>query len=120
MNLQEAIRKFSADKPRLEQLGVSWQHGAEVKAYITDGFKANFALAMDAQPTLATDPNAGVPAMLTTLIDPQVYEILFAPVKATEILGENRKGSWLDQTAMFPVVEHTGEVSSYGDYNNSG
>jgi hypothetical protein len=75
---------------------------------------------MDAQPTLQTDPNSAVPTMLTTLIDPQVYEIVFAPNKAAEILGENRKGTWLDETAMFPSVEHTGEVSSYGDYSNNG
>lgn len=120
MNLQEALRTFAADRPRLEQLGVSWERGAEVRGYVPDGFGSNFGLAMDAQPSLVTDPNAGVPAMLTTLIDPQVYEILFAPNKAAEILGENRKGSWTDSTQMFPTVEHTGEVSSYGDYVNNG
>ena len=120
MNLQEALRTFAADKPRLEQLGISWQPGAEVKGYIPEGFGSNFGLAMDAQPVLTTDPNAGIPAMLTTLIDPQVYEILFAPTKAAEILGENRKGTWVDDTAIFPTVEHTGEVSSYGDYVNNG
>ncbi|WP_035981913.1 hypothetical protein, partial [Bradyrhizobium sp. STM 3843] len=37
-----------------------------------------------------------------------------------KILGETKKGTWLDDTAMFPVVEHTGEVSSYGDYSENG
>lgn len=120
MKLQEAIASFAAHKPLLMEKGISWAPGAEVKAYIPDGFKSNFGMAMDAQPTLMTDPNAGVPAMLTTLIDPQVYEILFAPTKAAEILGENRKGSWTDSTQMFPTVEHTGEVSSYGDFVNNG
>ena len=120
MNLQDALRAFVADKPRLEQLGVSWQSGAEPKAYVPDEFRSNYALAMDAQPSLVTDPNSAVPAMLTTMIDPQVYEILFAPNKAAVILGENRKGTWLDETAMFPTVEHTGEVSSYGDFAENG
>jgi hypothetical protein len=120
MNLQEAVRTFAADKARLMELGVSWEPGAEAKAYVPEEFRRNWALAMDAMPTLTTDPNAGIPAMLTTLIDPQVYEILFSPNKAAEILGENRKGTWLDDAALFPVVEHTGEVSSYGDYANSG
>ena len=120
MNLQEALRNFASDKAMLTQLGVSWEAGVEPKAYVPEGFGNNFRLAMDAQPSLVTDPNSSVPAMLTTLIDPQVYEILFAPNKAAEILGEVRKGTWLDETAMFPTVEHTGEVSSYGDYNTSG
>ena len=120
MNLQEAVRKFEADKPRLMALGVSWQEGASPVAYAADEARRDYTLAMDALPALTTSPNSGVPAMLTTMIDPQVYEILFAPNKAAVILGENRKGTWLDQTAMFPTVEHTGEVSSYGDYANNG
>ena len=120
MNFQDALRAFAADKPRLEQLGVSWQPGAEPKAYVPDEFRHNFNMAMDAQPALTTDPNSSVPAMLTTMIDPQVYEILFAPNKAAVILGENRKGTWLDDTALFPVAEHTGEVSSYGDHAENG
>ena len=75
---------------------------------------------MDAQPTLTTQANAGVPAMLTTFIDPQVYKILFAANKAAIILGEQKKGDWTAQTTMFPTAEHTGEVSSYGDYSENG
>ena len=36
------------------------------------------------------------------------------------IFGEEKKGDWTTQTAWFPLVEHTGEVSSYGDYNENG
>lgn len=115
-SVQDALRSFAADRPMLEQLGVSWEASVAPKAYLP----ASVQMAMDALPALVTDPNSGVPAMLTTLIDPQVYEILFSPTKAAEILGENRKGTWTDDTAMFPVVEHTGEVSSYGDYSTAG
>jgi hypothetical protein len=75
---------------------------------------------MDALPTLTLDPNSGVPSMLTTYLDPDIIQILFAPMKAAEIMGEVRKGSWIDQTAVFPVVESTGEVASYGDFNEQG
>jgi hypothetical protein len=92
----------------------------ETISYVPDEFKRNFALAMDAQPQLVTNPNSAIPAFLTTMVDPTVFEILFAPNRAAEIFGEVRKGTWLDDTAMFPVVEHTGEVSSYGDHNNNG
>jgi len=123
MNFQEAIATFQADRGMLADLGISWEPGAEPIAYIPDEFRRDFNLAMDAVaniPTLSTDPNSSVPAMLTTLIDPQVYEILFAPNMAAEIMGEVRKGTWLDETTMFPVAEATGEVSSYGDYATSG
>jgi hypothetical protein len=116
LSMNDALRSFAAMRPQLEQLGVSWDPSVLPRAFLTQ----NPQIALDALPALVTDPNAGVPAMLTTLIDPQVYEILFSPTKAAEIGGENRKGTWLDDTAMFPVVEHTGEVSSYGDYSTAG
>jgi len=117
MNFAEAKAQFQKDRKWFEERGVITP---SVQAYVPDGFGTNFELAMDALPALTTDPNSAVPSMLTTFIDPAVYEIVFAPVKAAEVLGEQRKGDWLTDTAMFPVVEHTGEVSSYGDYNNNG
>jgi hypothetical protein len=78
-------------------------------------------LAMDAQPELITISNSGIPAFLSTYIDPKIIEILVRPMKATEIVGEEtKKGDWTLETAMFPVVESTGEVSSYGDYSQTG
>jgi hypothetical protein len=78
-------------------------------------------LAMDAQPALVTISNSGIPAFLSTYIDPKVIEVLVAPMKATEIVGEEtKKGDWTMETAMFPIVESTGMVSSYGDYSETG
>ena len=78
-------------------------------------------LAMDAQPQLVTVSNSGIPAFLSTYIDPKVIEVLVAPMKATEIVGEEtKKGDWTLETAMFPIVESTGVVSSYGDYSETG
>jgi hypothetical protein len=77
-------------------------------------------LAEDAQPTLSTTPNSGIPAFLTTIVDPNIIEVLFSPNKAAKILGEVKKGDWLTDTALFPMVEFTGEVSSYGDYATNG
>ena len=78
-------------------------------------------LAMDAQPALITTSNAGIPAFLSTYIDPKLIEILVAPMKAAEIVGEEiKKGDWTTETEIFPVVESTGETSSYGDYSNNG
>lgn len=81
----------------------------------------NLRVAMDAQPQLVTVSNSGIPAFLSTFIDPKLIEILVAPMKAAEIAGQElKKGDWVMETAMFPVVESTGETSSYGDYSENG
>ena len=123
MNRTEALAKFQADRPRFEELGIVF-HGA--RSYLPDEYRRDWRMAMDQMAqdapagTLSTDPNSAVPAILTTYIDPERYEILFAPTSAALVLGEVRKADWLADTAMFPVIEHTGEVSSYGDRNENG
>jgi hypothetical protein len=129
MNLQESIAAWRADQAHLAERGV---HLPDIIGYIPDGFRQNFqlamdaaargelAIAMDAQPTLTTAPNSAVPFQLTNFIDPKVFKILFSPNKAAMILPEVKKGTWLDDTALFPVIEHTGEVSSYGDFSENG
>lgn len=117
---EEAQAAWNANKDALIRAGVSWEYGAEPATFVPDEWRGNFDLAMDAQPQLQTNPNSSVPAFLTTMIDPEVYEVLFAPNHGADILGEKRKGTWLDETAMFPTIEHTGEVSTYGDFNNNG
>lgn len=90
------------------------------------GLVAAQALLMDAAPTnllqsqLVTAPNAGIPAYLTNYLDPELTRVLTAPTAMAEIFGEAKKGDWVTKTAMFPLVESTGEVSTYGDYNNNG
>lgn len=97
-------------------------HGihTDARAYALDEWKADFGLAMDAQPGLITASNAGIPAYLANLIDPEVVRVLVTPMKAVEIIGEVKKGDWTLLSTQFPVVESTGEVSSYGDHNNNG
>ena len=73
-----------------------------------------------AQPTLVTAPNAGILSLLTTYIDPKLIDVLLSPTKAAEIYGEAKKGDWTLQTAAFGLVENTGEVSAYGDFNEVG
>lgn len=118
MNLHEAKQAWLAHSALHAQRGVILQDS--VNSYLPAEFKRNFNLAMDAQPALSTDPSAGIPVWLSTMIDPAIFEILFSPVKAAEIFGEEKRGSWTTKTMMFPTVEHTGEVSSYGDYNMNG
>ena len=91
------------------------------------GMDAALALFSDAMPTnliqspLVTVGNAAVPAYLTNYLDPELVRVLTAPIRAAEILGgEAKKGDWTTKTAEFPIIESTGEVSSYGDANNNG
>ena len=81
---------------------------------------ASDRIAMDANPTLTTTVNAGIPAFMTTYVDPNLIEVVFSPMRGAEIAGEMKKGDFVTQTAIFPMVEATGEVSSYGDWNNNG
>jgi len=77
-------------------------------------------LAMDAQPHLVTTSNTGIPHWLANYIDPEFVQIIVTPNKAAVILGEAKMGDWTTMTTTFPVIESTGEVSSYGDYNENG
>lgn len=120
MNLEEAMAAWAEDQPHLAAKGISFEDGAAPVTYLPDAWRSDYRLAMDAAPVISTTGNAGIPAFLTTSIDPAVFKVLFAPVKAADVLGEQRKGNWTDQTQMFPLVEHTGEVSSYDDFAENG
>lgn len=86
-----------------------------------NGVANNFQLAMDAQPALVTQSNAGIPAWLSTYLDPTLIRVLVAKMRAAEIVGDEvKKGIWTTKTAEFIMIESTGEVSSYGDFNNNG
>jgi hypothetical protein len=123
MNRHEAVAAFANERKTYESSGAVFEN---VRMYIPDGWKHDFELAMDqglaqdAQPQLTTSQNTGIPVWLSTMIDPTVYEILFSPLRAADILGEVKKGDWTLNSVMFPTAEHTGEVSSYDDYVNNG
>jgi hypothetical protein len=122
MDYNEAVATWQAHLPEMEMRGIVLPN---VRMYVPDEWKHNSALAMDtlamdAQPQLALDPSSALPVMLTSMIDPETTRILFTPNKAINILGEEKRGDWTMDVMFFPVIEPTGEVSSYGDYNNNG
>ena len=77
-------------------------------------------LAIDAEPGLITTPNAGIPSIFTSYYDPKLIEVLLTPNNGVKIIGERRMGDWVDQSIGFPMVESTGETTSYGDFNDGG
>ena len=128
MNRQEAIAAWNEVKQSYAAAGLVLPN---VRMLLPEGWKADQAMALDAimagmanddaAGTLSTDPNSALPAMLTTAIDPDVIRVVFAPLAMAKVLGGERKaGDWLEETRLFPVIEETGEVSSYDDYSNNG
>ena len=121
MSHAEAVQLWAEHRGMLAQRGVTMP---DVRSYVPDEFRYDFGMAMDAvsaQPGLsATDPNSAIPVIFTTMVDPKVFKALFAPNKAAVIMGEERRGTWVDDTIMLPITEAEGEVSSYGDYADSG
>lgn len=95
----------------LQALGIHYEHGAKL---LTDQNR----MAMDSE--LVTAPNAGVPLVFTTYVDPKVVEVIVSPMKMATIFGEVKKGDWTSSQTKFMVVESTGEVSSYGDFSENG
>ena len=122
--VDEARAAFRADRAMLEERGVMLPHS--MQRYLTEREKRNGVLAMDATGQnglpgpLSTDPNAALPWMLTSAIDPEIIRVLFSPLEFAEILGERKAGVWTEQTRFFPIVESTGEVTSYDDYATGG
>lgn len=92
-------------------------------ASVTSVSKPAAEFAMDAAslaPTMIGVSNAGIPAWLTTFVDPRVIEALVAPMAAAQLLGEVKKGDWTTSTAMFIFAEPTGQVATYGDWSPNG
>lgn len=116
-------KKITQAQAQAELRKVAREYGVVIpmaQDYLDKDLAGDFALAMDAQPSLVTVSNAGIPAFLSNFIDPDMIRVLVTPNKAAQILGETKKGDWTMLTTQFPVVESTGEVSSYGDHNNNG
>ncbi|KMJ45467.1 hypothetical protein AB204_09015 [Xenorhabdus khoisanae] len=97
-----------------QRAGVVFNTGYQVQELTNQ----NRHMAMDS--AMVTAPNAGILSLFTTYIDPKVIDVLVTPMRMAEAFQEVKRGDWLTQTAAFPVVEATGETSTYGDYNNNG
>ncbi|WP_291365346.1 hypothetical protein [Acetobacter sp. UBA5411] len=78
--------------------------------------------AFDAAPVFSavTAPNSGIPAVINTMVDPQLIRQLITPTKSEEIYGSQKKGDRAIKTVMFPVLESSGYAVAYGDYEQAG
>lgn len=126
--------KTSTDKTQFlaERYGIGMDSGDSLLIPAVDvqstkglSFDAAMQMAQDAptnllQSGLITVSNAGIPNYLSNYLDPEIVRVLTVPLKAVDIFGEVKKGDWLMDSAQFPIIESTGEVSSYGDDNDNG
>lgn len=80
----------------------------------------NFNFAADAQPGLVTTSNAGIPAYLSTWIDPEMIRTVLQPLAVAQIWGERQTGNWLTDQIMFTQIETVGYTSAYGDFSQDG
>ncbi len=77
-------------------------------------------IAMDAQLSSVTQPNAGIPSLFTTTIFPEITRAIITPMRAAEVYGERQAGDWTTNLVQFPFVESKGTVSAYHDYSQDG
>lgn len=98
-----------------EKAGIIYAAGAQPKTLDSSVLRQ---IAMDS--ALITAPNSGIPALFTQWVDPKVIEVLVEPMKMAEAFSEVKKGDWTTTAAIFPMIESTGQVSTYGDFNENG
>ncbi len=77
-------------------------------------------LANDADPQPMLPPNGGIPAIVSSVIDPVVVRTVFADQVSQELFPEKRMGSWAQDNIMIQRVEPTGRVVAYEDYSEDG
>ena len=117
------MKKLTPVEARAELAMIERKYGVVIpmaQDYLNKDISDDYNIAMDAQPSLITTSNAGIPAFLSNFVDPEMIRVLVTPNKAEQIFGMQKKGDWTMLTTQFPVVENTGEVSSYGDFSNNG
>ena len=109
---------FETEFQLLRERGFVMEEGQHILP--SNDILASDSIAMDAAPTLSTTANAGIPAFMATYVDPKLIEVVFTPMRGAQIAGEVKKGDWVTPTAIFPMVESTGRIASYGDWNENG
>jgi hypothetical protein len=139
-SVDEGRAKFREHKQALIEKGVHLPY--QMQRYLTDREKKSGVMAFDSSMLysamgldavtspiaaqgalpgpLSSDPNAALPWLLTSAIDPEIIRVIFSPLDFPQILSERKAGDWTEQTRFFPLVEATGEVSTYDDFVNNG
>lgn len=73
-------------------------------------------IAKDAAIEMVTAANLGIPEMFATYLDPEVVEILTAPLAAEQLFPPTKAADWKDQQTIFPEEEAVGTTEPYSDF----
>lgn len=98
--------RFMANKQYKDMLG---RVHCQVDAYGTECFMAQDA-------ALSTNPNIGFPVQFYNFFDPEIINIMFSAMNATDLLIEKKEGSFTDDYITLGVEEGTGFETPYSDY----
>ncbi|ELI8046816.1 TPA: hypothetical protein ACJIVJ_004232 [Yersinia enterocolitica] len=105
--------------PQLTQADfAAFKAEAESRGIFLPSSVTKFAMDADVQPGMP--PNGGIPAIVSSFIDPEIVRTIFAKQKAADILGEKKKGAWAQDTLMIQRIEQSGDVVAYDDYSEQG
>lgn len=74
----------------------------------------------DSAVDMQTISNGGIPAAAAQVIDPMIIKQLFAPMTATLIYPEVKKGNWAVTDVLFPRTEEAYEIVAYDDRSRAG
>lgn len=69
--------------------------------------------------TLNTAANVGLPVTYFNWIDPNIIQVQFAAMNASQLLPMRKVGDWTQEYASFPVEEYVGGVGPYSDFTNN-
>lgn len=75
---------------------------------------------MTGDAAMVTQANNGIPQWMLAYVDPQIIQILTAPLRAEKIFTPERRGDTSNGVMQFGVIQHTGHVEPYGDYSEGG
>lgn len=90
---------------------------AQIRKQLAMDSRRSGRLAMDS--ATVTAPSIGFPVQLFNRIDPNVIDILFSALNATQLLPLRKEGDWTTDFATFITQEDVGSVSGYSDFGNA-
>ena len=121
---------LAQERAGLEQSGIHLPQNAQFMENVA-GFqptlhvKTDFGAtvnryAMDAAPQgLIGANNIGVPAQWFNLVDPQIIEVLYTPLTATQLLPERKEGDFTTDNITLTLSEMAGDVTAYSDFTSN-
>lgn len=85
----------------------------QIKKQLAMDSRRGRGMAMD---SMSTHANIGFPVQLFTRLDPNIIDVLFSVLNASQVLPQKKEGDWTTDNVSFIVQENVGSVSPYNDF----